>query len=265
MMDTILFAQEGSIARVTLNRPQQGNAIDLAMAQALVKVAIRCDTDPAIRCVVLTGAGPLFCAGGDLAVFGDAGDRIPGLLSELAGTLHMAICRLLRMPKPLVVLVNGPAAGAGLSLAMAGDIVLAAPSAHFTAAYTAIGLTPDGGMSWLLPRLVGLRKAQAMILTNRRVKAAEAEAMGLITRVVEQGTLDVDGAQIAQSLCRSATAAIGAVRSLLLGSFAAELEAQLEREARAITCAGGHAESREGIAAFNEKRSANFEREDSNG
>jgi 2-(1,2-epoxy-1,2-dihydrophenyl)acetyl-CoA isomerase len=166
----------------------------------------------------------------------------------------------MRMPKPLVVLVNGPAAGAGCSLAIAGDIVLAAPVAHFTVAYTAIGLTPDGGMSWLLPRLVGLRKAQEMILTNRRVNAAEAESIGLVTRVVAEGALDVEGNAIADTLSRSATSALGVVRALLLESSSEMLEAQLEKEARAITAAGGNAESEEGIAAYGEKRKPNFNR-----
>src|SRR6266404_3255673 len=165
-----------------------------------------------------------------------------------------------RMPKPLVVLVNGPAAGAGCSLAISGDIVLAAPAAHFTVAYTAIGLTPDGGMSWLLPRLVGLRKAQEMILTNRRVNASEAEAMGLITRVVAEGASDAEGNAIADTLSRSATSALGVVRALLLDSSSEMLEAQLEKEARAITAAGGNAESEEGIAAYSEKRRPNFRR-----
>jgi 2-(1,2-epoxy-1,2-dihydrophenyl)acetyl-CoA isomerase len=265
MSETVLFAIEGSIARLTLNRPTRSNVIDLALARALFKAAIRCDTDPAIRCVVLTGAGNMFCAGGDLAVFSGAGKQVPALLSELAGTLHMAICRLMRMPKPLVVLVNGPAAGAGCSLAIAGDIVLAAPAAHFTVAYNAIGLTPDGGMSWLLPRLVGLRKAQEMILTNRRVNAAEAESIGLVTRVVAEGALDVEGNAIADTLSRSATSALGVVRALLLESSSEMLEAQLEKEARAITAAGGNAESEEGIAAYGEKRKPNFKRTNSYG
>src|SRR3546814_7158549 len=122
-------------ATLTFNRPQAGNAIDLPLARARLQAAIRCDTDPAIRCVVLTGAGKLFCGGGDVQAFSAAGDQVSSYLSELAGTLHIAVTRLMRMAKPLLVLVNGPAAGAGLSLAICGDMVLAARSAHFTAAY----------------------------------------------------------------------------------------------------------------------------------
>lgn len=254
----LLFEQEGAVARLTLNRPDSGNSINLEMARALVDAAIRCDSDPTIRCVVLTGAGRLFCAGGDVALMASAGDQAPALLSELAGTLHMAIAKLARMAKPLLVLVNGPAAGAGLSLAISGDVVLAARSAQFTAAYTAVGLTPDGGMSWLLPRHVGLRKAQEMILTNRRVAAEEAEAIGLVTRAVDDDALLEEGRAMAATLSNAAVSALGAARALLLESFAAGLETQLEKEARSIAAAGGGSEGREGVAAFVSKRKPNF-------
>jgi 2-(1,2-epoxy-1,2-dihydrophenyl)acetyl-CoA isomerase len=254
----LLFEVDGAIAKLTLNRPGVGNAINLDLASALLEAAIRCDTDAEIRCVVLTAAGRLFCAGGDIAAFASAGGQIAALLSKLAGTLHLAVSCLARMRKPLLVLVNGPAAGAGLSLAVLGDIVLAASSAHFTVAYGAVGLTPDGGTTWQLPRLIGLRKAQEMILTNRRVTAAEAEAIGLVTRVVDDSNLAAEGADTAAKLCRSATAALGAARSLLAQSFGAGLESQLEQEARSITAAGTTHESREGIAAFLAKRKPNF-------
>jgi 2-(1,2-epoxy-1,2-dihydrophenyl)acetyl-CoA isomerase len=254
----VLFAVEDGIARVTLNRPEAGNAVDLAMARALVEVAIRCETDAAIRCVALTGAGRLFCAGGDVGAFKSAGDGVDALLSELAGTLHMALTRFARMPKPLLVLVNGPAAGAGLSLGICGDVVLCARSAHFTAAYGTLGLTPDGGMSWLLPRLVGLRKAQEIILTNRRIKAGEAEAIGLVTRTVDDDALAGEGDNVAAQLANAAVGAIGAARALLRQSLESTLETQLEREVAAITRSGATAECREGLAAYFAKRPADF-------
>jgi 2-(1,2-epoxy-1,2-dihydrophenyl)acetyl-CoA isomerase len=157
--------------------------------------------------------------------------------------------------KPLVTLINGPAAGAGLSLAIAGDIALAARSAHFTAAYGALGLTPDGGMR-RLPRLVGMRRAQDIILTNRRVPSDEAAAIGLITRVVEDDQLDAVGAEVAAELATAPTVALGAARNLLLGTFESELEAQLERETRSIAALGGSEETRARVAAFLERRSA---------
>ncbi|MFW2830094.1 enoyl-CoA hydratase/isomerase family protein [Sphingomonas sp. ID0503] len=250
----LLVEVEDGIARLTLNRPEAGNAINLEMARALVEASIRCQTDPAIRCVVLTGTGRLFCAGGDVSLFASAGDRISALLSELAGTLHMAVARLARMPKPLLVLVNGPAAGAGLSLAISGDVVLAGRSAHFTAAYGAIGLTPDGGMSWMLPRLVGLRRAQEIILTNRRIKAEEAEAIGLVTRLVDDDQLAAEGKAVATTLSEAAVGAIGAARALLQDSFGNGFESHLESETRSISAAGASAECKEGLAAFFAKR-----------
>jgi 2-(1,2-epoxy-1,2-dihydrophenyl)acetyl-CoA isomerase len=182
-----------SIATLMLDRPAVGNTIDMALARALIDAAVRCDEDQAIRCIVLTGRGRLFCGGGDVSAFAEAGDDISAFLRELASALHEAISRLMRMKKPLVVLVNGPAAGAGLSLALAGDITLATKSAHFTAAYGALGLTPDGGMTWSLPRLVGRRRAQEIILSNRRVSAEEAAAIGLVTRVVADDALEAKG------------------------------------------------------------------------
>ena len=259
MSDNPLLVEiSDGVAWFTLNRPEAGNAIDLAMARALVEASIRCQTDTAIRCVVLTGAGRLFCAGGDIGLFASAGDRVSALLSELAGTLHMALARFARMPKPFLVLVNGPAAGAGLSLAIGGDVVLAVRSAHFTAAYGGIGLTPDGGMSWVLPRLVGLRKAQEIIVTNRRIRADEAEAIGLVTRLVDDEQLLAEGRTMAATLAGSAVAAIGAARALLQDSFASGYETHLESEARAISTAGTGAECREGLAAFFAKRPPNF-------
>ena len=254
----ILFEVRDSVAWVRLNRPEAGNAVNLAMARALTEIAIRCDTDRTIRCVAMTGVGRIFCAGGDVASFADAGDRIDALLSELAGTLHMAIIRFARMEKPLLVVVNGPAAGAGFSLALSGDVVLCGRSAHFTAAYGAIGLTPDGGLSWLLPRLVGLRRAQEIILTNRRIHANEAAEIGMVTRLVEDAELAKEGEKLAAILCRSAVAAVGAARALLRESFHTSFETQLEHEVRAIAAAGAGAESREGLAAYFAKRTPDF-------
>jgi 2-(1,2-epoxy-1,2-dihydrophenyl)acetyl-CoA isomerase len=257
--EPLLFTRSGPIAQITLNRPAQANAIDMKMAHDLATLALRCDTDVSIRCVVLSGTGRLFCAGGDLSLFNGAGDQISSVLSELAGTLHTALIRLARMQKPLLALINGPAAGAGLSLALLGDVVLAARSAHFTCAYTGIGLTPDGGMTWMLPRLVGVRKAQEMLLTNRRIGASDAERIGLITRVVDDESLTEEGAKIALTLAQSATRALGATRSLILESFDSSFETQLEREARTIAAAGKDGESVEGIAAFASKRLPNFD------
>ncbi|MDO6414083.1 enoyl-CoA hydratase-related protein [Sphingomonas sp. BIUV-7] len=254
----VLLSIDHAIATLTLNRPAAGNAIDLPLAQALLQAAIRCDSDPAIRCVVLTGAGKLFCGGGDIAGFATTTVTVPAYLSELAGTLHMAVTRLMRMAKPLLVLVNGPAAGAGLGLAICGDVVLAAQSAHFTAAYGGVGLSPDGGVSWLLPRLIGLRRAQEMLIANRRVGAEEAAAIGLVTRIVSDDDLIDEGLKQARTLAAAATNAVAAARALLLESYGGSLEGQLERETRSIAALSGTADSREGVAAFFDRRKPVF-------
>jgi 2-(1,2-epoxy-1,2-dihydrophenyl)acetyl-CoA isomerase len=253
MADGIEFAVSDGIARITLARPEVGNAIDLPLARALLSVAIICETDASIRCVVLTGQGRLFCAGGDVGAMRNAGDDLPAMLTELIAVLHAALNRLARMAKPLLVLVNGPAAGAGFSLAMLGDVVISARSAHYTAAYGAIGLTADGGLSWLLPRLVGLRRAQEIILTNRRIKADEAAAIGLITRAVDDDALVMEGDTAAAALADAPVGALGAARALLKESYETGFETQLDRELRSMAIAAA-AEAQEGLAAFFAKR-----------
>lgn len=251
MSDTPLeFTVASGIARLTLNRPDAGNTIDTSMARALLDAAIRCDNDRDIRCVVLAARGKLFCGGGDVGGFAAAGDRVSDHLSELVGVLHMAVSRLMRMPKPLLTVVNGAAAGAGLSLAICGDVVLAGRAAKFQAAYGAVGLTPDGGLSWLLPRLVGMRRAQDMIIGNRLVASEEAERIGLISRLVDDEHLAEEAAAEATRLAEAKTGAIAGARALLLASYEGSFEGQLEREARSITAAAGTQESRDGVAAF---------------
>lgn len=256
---SVMIEVSSAIARITLNRPANGNAIDMDTAQRLFDAAVQCDLDPAIRCVVITGRGRLFCAGGDIGEFAAAGEDIGPFLSKLAGVLHMAIARFMRMPKPLLVAVNGPAAGAGMSLALAGDLVLAGTSASFSTAYGQIGLTADGGMSWHLPRLVGMRRAQEMLVTGRRVAAPEALEIGLVSEVIDDERLSERTDVLAHELAARATAAIGRTKGLLLNSMTADLEGQLEAEARAIVASGMGPESREGVTAFLEKRKPDFQ------
>lgn len=257
-MSSVQVRKDKGAAWLTLNRPEAGNAVDPTMARELAEAARNVADDPAIRCVVLTGAGRLFCVGGDVAAMAAAGSEAGPFLRDLADTLHGAIVTLTAMAKPLVVLVNGPAAGAGLSLSILGDVVLAARSAHFTAAYTGVGLSPDGGMSWLLPRLVGLRRAQAIILTNARVGAEEAERIGMVTRTVDDADLMQEAEAVVARLIASPTAALGAARRLLTDGATATLSDHLDREARTIAHAGAQAEAREGIAAFVERRKPDF-------
>jgi 2-(1,2-epoxy-1,2-dihydrophenyl)acetyl-CoA isomerase len=255
---SLRFERDGGVATLTLDRPQVGNAINVPLARALMEAAIECDEDDAIRSVLLTGAGRLFCSGGDVGEFASAADSVASLLKELTAYLHMAIARLARMGKPLVTAVNGAAAGAGLSLAILGDIVLAAETAHFTVAYSAVGLSPDGGSTWLLPRLIGLRRAQEMIMTNRRISSADAATLGLITRPVADGLLMDEASTIANQLADGPTFALGKTRNLLLQSFHSSFETQMEAEARAIAESGRSPAGQEGIRAFLAKRKPEF-------
>jgi 2-(1,2-epoxy-1,2-dihydrophenyl)acetyl-CoA isomerase len=246
------------VAWLTLNRAERRNAVGPEMAQALHDAAVRCADDPAVRCVVLTGAGSFFCVGGDVDLFARVGDRAEETVGALARTFHAGVLRLATMPKPLITAVNGPAAGAGLSLAILGDIAIAARSAQFAVAYSAIGLTPDGGASWMLPRLVGLRRAQEMMLTNRRVGAEEAVTIGLVTRTVADDALLAAARETAEGLARGAVGALAACRELLHHGVVVGLAAQLDAEAVAIAAASGSAEGREGVAAFIGKRRPAF-------
>lgn len=256
--ESVDFSVRDGVATVTLDRPDAANAVDLALAKELLDAAIRCDEDPAVRVVVVRANGRLFSAGGDLKSFAAAGDGIGAALKELTTYLHGAISRFARMDAPVITAVNGMAAGAGMSLAVAGDLVVAARSAVFTMAYTAAGLSPDGSASYFLPRLIGLRRTQELMLTNRRLAAEEALAWGLVSRVVADEDLDREVADLASTLAAGPTAAFGSVKRLLAATFDCGLETQMEIEAREITANAKGRDGREGIAAFLAKRRPEF-------
>jgi len=256
--ENLRFDLADGVATITLNRPDAANAIDLALGRELMHAAIRCDEDPAVRAVLLTGAGKMFCAGGDLKSFAAQGDALPALLKELTTYLHAATSRFTRMAAPLVVAVNGTAAGAGFSLAVSGDLVLIAESAKLAMAYTAAGLSPDGSSTWFLPRLIGLRRTQELMITNRRLSAAEALQWGLATQVVPDAALAETAAGFAKQLATGPTRAYGTVKSLLASTFSESLETQMELEARGIAAMASGADGREGIEAFVAKRAPKF-------
>lgn len=255
---TILLDRSQGVATITLNRADAGNAIDVELAHELLRTAIECEEDKSVRCVLLNAAGPRFCVGGDLLSLSRAGSQLGPVLKELTGYLHLAISRLAHMKKPLVTAINGATAGAGVSLAILGDIALAAKSSHFTWAYGSVGLTPDGGVSWLLPRLIGLRRTQEFAYSGRRLSADEAASLGMITRSVDDNELAGEATQIAQSLAQSATAALGKTRDLLFSTYEKSFEAQMDAESRSITDAALEGDGREGLAAFAAKRKPEF-------
>lgn len=258
--NSILLSIDGSVGTITLDRPQVGNSLDLPTVAELADAVERCAGDDAVRCVVLSGAGKLFCAGGDVGAMVKAGNGRAEMLDELIGNLNAVLVRLMEMPKPLLTLVNGPAAGAGFSLAISGDVVLAGHSASFLAAYGGIGLTADAGLSWLLPRFVGLRQAQRLIHLNQKVGAEEAEKLGLVTQCVLDGELAEAGQAMAQRLAASAMSSISASRTLLLSSLQTNYPAQIEAERQSMVAAARTPENDEGIAAFTQKRKPDFEK-----
>jgi len=258
MSTPLRLSRSGSVATLTLNRPETGNAIDIPMADAFLDAVLQCDADADVRCVVLTGAGSMFCTGGDVKAFAAAGDATPALIKRLTAPLHAGIARLTRMNKPLVTSVNGAAAGAGFGLAILGDVAIAARSAKFAIAYGALGLSPDAGTTWLLPRLVGLRQAQRLALEGERIDATEAERIGLISRCVADDALDDETNRVAERLAAASMGSIRRTRELLHVSFGVGLETHLENEAQTIARCSATSEGREGIAAFSEKRKPNF-------
>lgn len=256
--ETLRFEIRDRVARITLERPDRFNAMNLEMSRELMSLAIECGENPEIRAVLLTGAGKAFCAGGDLPSFRATGDGLARHVKEMTTYLHAAISRFAWMAPPLVVAVNGVAAGAGFSLALAADLAVAAQSARFTMAYTRAGLSPDGSSSYYLPRLVGLRRAMELSLTNRQLSAEEALDWGIVNRVVADEACLEQAEALAVELAGGATRAYGAVKKLLAMSFGDSLEGQLERETRSIAEMAHTADAREGIEAFCEKRPPSF-------
>jgi len=251
------FEHDGGVATITLNRPEAFNSLNFAMAQELFDAAHRCDADPAIRAVLITGAGRAFCGGGDLKSFAAQAD-VPRHLKEVTTYLHGAVSRLARSEKPTIAAVNGAAAGAGFSLMLACDLALAAQSARFTMAYTKAGLSPDGSSSYYLPRIVGLRRALELTLTNRVLGAEEALAWGIVTRVLPDEDLLPAARALAAELAEGATLAFGKSKELFRQSFSESLETQMENETQAIAALASTADYREGSAAFFEKRAPKF-------
>lgn len=255
--DTLTFAQDGPVTRIVLNRPDAANGLNDTLARELVDAAARCDV-PETKVVLLTGAGRFFCAGGDLKAMA-ASPLGPGrFVKRLADDLHRAISTFARMDAVLIIAVNGIAAGAGFSLAMIGDLVLAAESASFTMAYTKAGLSPDGSSSYYLPRLIGVRRTQELMLTNRRISAPEAAQWGLVTEVVPDDGLAARVDSLVAEIAGAAKASSSAVKKLLMTSFSNGLEEQMEIEGRIIAACADNPDGREGIDAFVNKRAPTF-------
>ena len=257
--NAVEIERRGHVAILRLNRPDAANTIDLDLARALLDAAYRIQADAGVRAAVLTGAGGSFCFGGDLRGMMATGGEITPFLRELTATLHAAVAQLARMDAPLIAAVNGTTAGAGIGLVALADLAVAAESAKFSLAYTGVGLTPDGGTSFLLPRLVGARRAMELILTNRALSAAEALEWGLVNQVAADAEVLDEALKLAGRLAAGPKGAFGRAKRLLAASLGA-LESQLTLESETIAAQAATAEGREGIGAFFDKRKAQYPR-----
>ena len=257
--ETVLVNVKDQVATITLNRPEAYNALNLTLSREFFQAALEADEDPNIRCIVVTGAGPAFCAGGDVKDFADNLPTVGVLMKQLTTYLHGAISRFARSPKPVIMGINGVAAGGGFSLALSGDLVIAAESARFTMAYSRIAATPDGSSTYFLPRLIGIRRAMELFYTNRVLSAGEAMEWGLVNRVVPDAELPRALGSLARELAQGPTLAYGGGKLLFHHSSAESLETQMELEAQSIARSGKTEDFKNGVTAFVQKKTARFE------
>jgi 2-(1,2-epoxy-1,2-dihydrophenyl)acetyl-CoA isomerase len=257
----LLDRLENGVLTLTLNRPERLNALDGALIEALSAGIKRAGRDPECRAVLITGAGRGFCAGADLANRAFApGDTRPDLGQALEKGLNPIIRGIRNLPKPVVCAVNGPAAGAGANIALACDIVLAAKSAKFLQAFARIGLIPDAGGTFILPRLVGDARARALMMLAEPIGAEEAQAVGMIYRAVDDEDLMGEARTVAERLAAGPTHALGLMKRALAASPTNSFDAQLDLERDLQREAGAGDEYVEGVRAFLDKRPTDFRR-----
>ncbi|MGZ6269033.1 MAG: enoyl-CoA hydratase-related protein [Candidatus Limnocylindrales bacterium] len=255
--ETIRYRADGAVATITLARPAALNALDRTLKTELLAAIREAARDRAVRVLILTGEGRAFCAGQDLKERFEPGTGAIGRVVRERYT--PIILGLRRLEKPVIAAVNGVAAGAGVSLALAADIRLAADSASFTLAFARVGLVPDSGASWFLPRLVGYARAAELIFTTDPVPAAEAERIGLVNRVVPAERLLDEARTLASRLATMAPLALALAKRELGRAMEVGLEKALDYEASLQAIAGRSADHAEGLAAFLEKRPPRFE------
>lgn len=263
MTDPVLLARDGPVATLTLNRPNALNALDAAMIDALVAHSVALAADDSLRCVIICGAGKHFMAGGDIRYFAEQLELAPKERHErflrTIERLHAAIELLRRMPHPIVASVHGAVAGFGMSLMCACDLVVAADTSYFTSAYRQLGLTPDGGLSYALPRQVGLRKAMEILLLSERFGAEEALRLGLVNRVVPVPELARATAAMVAAIVSGPVAAMRNDKRLLQQSLARTLAEQLRAEAESFGACSATKDFAEGVRAFLDKRAPCFD------
>ena len=255
-MSIVLLHKENGVGYITLNRPERYNSYNREMALALQGYLDDCDKDDSVRCIYITGAGKGFCSGQDLA---EAMNPTPEEFKRMVEEHYNAtILRIRNIEKPVIAAVNGVAAGAGANIALACDIVLAAESATFIQAFSKIGLIPDSGGTFFLPRLVGMQRAAALMMTAEKVSGADAVAMGMIYKSYKDDVFESESKQMAMMLAQMPTKGIGLTKRLLNRSFSNDLQEQLNMEKEVQAEAGSTGDFMEGVMSFLEKRKPVF-------
>lgn len=260
MSDTVLMSIEGSIATMTFNRPAVFNAMSAELIHAFADVTTALKARSDIRALIVKGAGKAFLAGGDVAMFHSRKDD-PTLAADvkpLGDALHAGIINLREMPFPVIAQIQGACAGAGVSVALACDFAIASEKASFNTAYTKIGLSPDGGSTWFLPRFVGMKKAAELIMLSDAIDANGALALGLVNRVVAHDALDAEVAALAARLSQGATKAFANTKRLLNQSFTTPIQQHLDDEIDLFAACSRSDDFKEGVTAFVEKRAPKF-------
>jgi 2-(1,2-epoxy-1,2-dihydrophenyl)acetyl-CoA isomerase len=259
-MEPVLVSLDAGVLRITLNRPEKLNAFNPALHKGLADAMTRAESEAAIRCLLITGAGRGFCAGQDLGER-DMKAAVIDLGSGLDAWYNPLVRRMRGLPKPIVCAVNGVAAGAGANFALACDIVLAARSASFIQAFVKIGLVPDCGGSYFLPRLAGIQRAMALAMTGDRLPAEDAERYGIIWKCVDDSQLAAEADKLSRALASGPTRSLGLIKKAMYSSANNDLSTQLDLERDLQREVGKGGDYREGVAAFLEKRKANFKGE----
>ncbi|GAA5159937.1 enoyl-CoA hydratase/isomerase family protein [Pseudonocardia eucalypti] len=255
----LLDLEDDGVGRLTLNRPEASNGMSVPFLRALYDALMRCHGEPRLRALLLRGAGPNFCAGGDIKDFAAKGEALPDYLREATSWLQISVTALIRLHAPVVAAVHGFAAGGGgFGLVCAADLVVAAESAKFLPGATRVGMAPDAGVSVTLPRLVGMRKAMELVLTNPTLSAAEARDLGLVNTVVPDDALADTADRLVAKLASGAPRALAASKRLLWDGVGRSVESGLPDEARTVSELSGTADAREGLAAVIEHRRPRF-------
>ena len=255
-MNHILFSIENSVARITFNRPQVFNSMNAPMRAEILAALTTCEQDLTVRAVYITGSGKAFCAGEDLQEVTDPNG--PSLTEIISTGYNPIVLKIRNLEKPVVCAVNGVAAGAGANIALACDITVAAASASFTQAFSKIGLIPDSGGTWTLPRLVGLQRATALMMLSDKIPAQDAANMGMIWKVFPDETFAEESLRLAETLAAMPTKGLAYTKQALNRTFSNDFAAQLAVEDQLQTAAGQTSDYGEGVAAFLEKRKPVF-------